>query len=287
MINFINVSKTYKTDFWAKKFFALEGVSFSVNTKSLTGFLGANGAGKTTSLKILMDFVRQDSGSVQFDKSLGSNKKDIFSRIGYLPERPYFYQSLTGYEFLNYMGKLQGLDNKFLKEQIVKWSKTFNINYALDRKVKGYSKGMLQRLGMASTLLHDPQLVILDEPLSGLDPVGRKEIKDVLLELNKSGHTIFFSSHIVSDIEEICDDVVVLEKGKCIYSGKVNDLIVASGDFVWEVSYRNAIGVSKESVTVEDKDNRIKQLIMDGSTILSVNLKRQSLESIIYKINER
>jgi ABC-2 type transport system ATP-binding protein len=286
MISFDSVTKTYKTDFWLPSFYALKDVSFSIRPRKLTGFLGANGAGKTTSLKILMDFVRQDSGIIKFDNELGINRKNIFSNIGYLPERPYFYQSLTGREFLNYMAKLQNVESLKIKKQIDHWSNIFNIHHALDRKIKGYSKGMLQRLGMTSTLLHNPKLIILDEPLSGLDPVGRKEIKDVLVELNNLGHTIFFSTHIVSDVEEICHDVIVLEKGECIYSGEVQKLIEQAGEEVWEIKYKKEDSLLNLYTNAKDKDEKIVNLIAAGASITSLSLKRQSLESVIYNINE-
>jgi ABC-2 type transport system ATP-binding protein len=211
MITFNNITKSFKTDFWAKPFKALDCVSFTIREGELTGFLGANGAGKTTSIKIMMKFIWQNAGEVIYSNKLGINQMEIFSNLGFVPERPYFYPHLTGREFLSFAGELCKVTRNDLKTAIDKWGEQFQIAHAIDRKVRGYSKGMLQRLGIISSLIHNPKIIILDEPLSGLDPVGRKEIKDALLDLNKQGKTIFFSSHIVSDVEEISIKVLVVE----------------------------------------------------------------------------
>ena len=288
------IVKSFKTDFWAKPFCALDEVSFTVGRGQTVGFLGANGAGKTTLLKILMGLIYQDSGEIRFHPDLGEGQEQIFANLGFLPERPYFYPYLTGRSFLHYMGKLQHLSPSHQKEKIASLSERLQIAHALDRKIRGYSKGMLQRLGLASTLMHDPMMVVLDEPLSGLDPVGRKEFKDILQSLGQEGKTVFFSSHIVPDVEEICDNIVLLEKGKLVYQGKMED-IIAKG-----VSLRFYIKLSDPEVpetlrqhydpdkgvlevSLEEKEKVVAQLVQNGCKIVSLNQKRLSLEEIIYR----
>lgn len=226
LVEFINIQKSFKTDFWKPQINVLNDLSFSIPQNKIVGFLGANGSGKTTSMKILMGFIKKNSGTVNYSPVLGDTKKDIFRNIGFLPERPYISSILTGMEFIIYMAQLTGLNiDKKLFQDIEKFSEMFSIGHALQRKTSTYSKGMLQRLGFVATLIHDPKLIILDEPLSGLDPLGRKELKDAIIDLYKIGKTIFFSSHIVSDVEDICEDVIFIENGSLVYEGSVDKII--------------------------------------------------------------
>lgn len=247
-----DIKKSYKADFWAKPIEVLSGVSFSVDKGQVVGFLGANGAGKTTLLKIMMGFSSKDSGEIHFLN--GQSFDEVSSLIGYLPERPYFYPHLSGREMVEFMGALCDLSIESINDSINKYAGRLKIEFALDRKIKGYSKGMLQRLGMLCTLLHDPKLIILDEPLSGLDPQGRKDIKDLLVELASEGKTIFFSSHIVSDVEEVCEKVVVLDKGTIVYKGAILDLINAN-------SSQNVI------VTLSDISSDLEEMSLSVTTV--------------------
>ena len=165
MIKFTDVTKIFKSDLLSQPFTALDHVTFNVPEGSMVGFLGANGAGKTTSLKIIMDFIRPTKGSVKFSDSLGKDKLEIFKNIGFLPERPYFYPTLTGWDFLKFMGRLSGLTVSQINSEIEKWAPIFKIEFALDRELKTYSKGMLQRIGFLATIMHHPRIIILDEPL--------------------------------------------------------------------------------------------------------------------------
>ncbi|MBF0361421.1 MAG: ABC transporter ATP-binding protein [Oligoflexia bacterium] len=285
MINFIEISKKFKTDFWSKSFYALNGVAFKVSEGEITGFLGANGAGKTTLIKILMGFIFATSGSIEFDEKLGKNRREIFSKIGLLPERPYFYPYLTGREFVYYLGSLNDVKKSDLEERLIYWSKRMGIVDALDRKLKTYSKGMLQRLGLITTIIHEPKLVILDEPLSGLDPIGRKELKDAIVEINKKGSTVFFSSHIVPDVEEICKNVVFLEKGKLLYNGPIDDIIEKNVKPSYIIKYFNGTEVVRVEVQNKDKEKLIQDLLVDSNNkILTVEKFKVSLEEIFYKI---
>lgn len=285
MIEFINISKKFKNNFWDKEFLAVDNVSFKLHQGDLVGFLGANGAGKTTLIKSLMDFSRPTSGSIVFDKILGSDPREIRSNIGYLPERAYLYQHLTGREFLQYTGELNRIKKNELEVFIKEWSEKIQIAHALDRHIKGYSKGMQQRLGFISALIHKPKFLVLDEPLSGLDPIGRRDFKKILKELNESGITIFFSSHIVSDVEEICNKVVFIEKGKLIYNGKIEELYLINKRETYFIKYYKSDGVLQEiQVSPADKDQLILKLIKEGANIVEIDNEKISLEEIIYKI---
>ena len=225
MITFKEVSKSFQEDFWKPKSWALDNLSFSLEEGKVTGFLGRNGAGKTTSIKIILDFIRPDKGLVSFSKSLGNRQRDIKSNIGYLPERPYFYPELTGKDFCRYLIELNDKKFKDYNKRFLELAETLKMTSALDQKMKGYSKGMLQRIGFISTVLHDPKLIIMDEPLSGLDPIGRKELKEAILNEKSQGKTIFFSSHIVPDLEEVSDNILLIEKGKKIKEDRLENLL--------------------------------------------------------------
>jgi ABC-2 type transport system ATP-binding protein len=217
------ITKSFRQDFWSKKHEVLKGVSFSIEKNSLVGFLGSNGAGKTTLIKIILGLIEADNGSVRYGLGNGS-QKDFFRQLGHLPERPYLYGDLTGREFLHYMGRLQNLTKQKIEEKISKYINIFKLNHAIARPLRGYSKGMLQRTGFIAAILHDPKFLLLDEPLSGLDPIGRKLFKDIMLELHSNGTTIFFTTHIVPDVEEICDRVVVLKDGTLLFQGPIENL---------------------------------------------------------------
>jgi ABC-2 type transport system ATP-binding protein len=299
MLKFKNITKTFKTELMTQPFVALNDVSFEVPNGSMVGFLGANGAGKTTSLKIIMDFIRADKGSVEFDSKIGNTRNAIFKNIGFLPERPYFYPNLTGDEFLLFMGQLSEMKIAQIKEMKNKWAPRFRIDYALNRPLRTYSKGMLQRIGFLATILHEPQFIVLDEPLSGLDPIGRKELKDVIIEVHKEGKTVFFSSHIVSDIEEICDRVIFLKEGKLVYDGSVEKLLNSGTktEFIIKFKTTNDPKVSNYknlhkfpdnlySIKVDDtsKAQLIKELTSQEIDLVGIEQVKPSLEEIFYNI---
>lgn len=286
MIEFVNISKKFQNHFWEKNVLALDNVSFQIQQGDLVGFLGANGAGKTTLIKILMDFSRQSSGELRFDKLLGNNSLEVKSNIGYLPERAYLYQHLTGREFLEYTGLINSISKSDLNILIKKWSEKIFIDYALDRKIRGYSKGMQQRLGFISALIHSPKLLVLDEPLSGLDPIGRRDFKKILKELNDDGTTIFFSSHIVSDVEEICNKVVFIEKGKLLYNGDIDSLILKHSSDQYRLRFVKDSLIETISFSEKDKNQIIKSYIENNVNILELEKDKPSLEEIIYKIKK-
>jgi ABC-2 type transport system ATP-binding protein len=219
--------KTFKVGFWGRHVTALEGLDLEVRQGEVFGFLGPNGAGKTTTLKILMGLIYPTSGKAWlFGKDLGD--AEAKSRLGFLPESPYFYDYLTGAEFLQFYGHLFGLRGAPLHRRIAELLELVGMTHARDLQLRKFSKGMLQRIGIAQALINDPELVVLDEPMSGLDPIGRKEVRDLILRLKETGKTIFFSSHILHDAELLCDRVSILVKGRVVAMGGISDLIGAA-----------------------------------------------------------
>lgn len=284
MLEFCEVTKIFKSDLFKKDFVALDNISFKIPAGKIIGFLGANGAGKTTSIKIAMDFIRPSSGKILFGSELGGSRKEAFKHLGYLPERPFFYPHLTGREFCFYMGQISSLSQSQIKSQIKSWAPRFKIDFALDRTIKTYSKGMLQRIGFLATVLHDPKLIILDEPLSGVDPIGRKELKDIMVELNKLGKTIFFSSHIVSDMEEICSEVVCLKDGLMVFSGNVDEMITQNINPSFTIVSIQDGEMIRKVVEPEQKDNYLQKILNEKHDILKVEQIKPTLEEIFYNV---
>jgi ABC-2 type transport system ATP-binding protein len=218
------LSKTFVKPFTGKKVTAVGGVSFEVRRGEIFGFLGPNGAGKTTTLKMLTGLIAPSSGTMRiFDVPAPS--PDVMARVGFLPENPYVYPYLTPREFVTLCGRLSGLSGAGLHASVVRVIERVGIGYAIDRPARALSKGMLQRAALAAAIVHDPELLILDEPMSGLDPVGRKEVRDIVLEEKHAGRTVFFSSHILSDVEMLCDRVCILRRGQVVVAGAMRDLL--------------------------------------------------------------
>ncbi|MBN2341046.1 MAG: ABC transporter ATP-binding protein [Deltaproteobacteria bacterium] len=224
MVDVRNVRKTFRIGFFRKRVEAVRGVSFSVEKGEIYGLLGPNGAGKTTTLKTMMGLISADGGSIQL---LGKDASSHRSRenIGYLPEHAYFHEYLTPVELLDFYGKLYGMSQKSIRDKQSALLEKVGLTDAAKRPLKKFSKGMLQRVGLAQALLADPELLILDEPMSGLDPIGRKFVADLIVELNRSGKTILFSSHILSDVERLCSRVAILRKGEKVAEGRLEDLL--------------------------------------------------------------
>lgn len=230
-----NLTKTYRTLFGLRTVTAVDDLSLSVEEGEVFGFLGPNGAGKTTTIKILLGIVYPTAGKCNLfgepftsDSAFAPETADsrLKSNIGYLPEGPYFPEFLTGKEVLAFYARLYGLRGNELKDRIAKTLKTVGMEYAANRLVQNYSKGMRQRIGLAQALLSDPKLLILDEPTVGLDPIARREIRDLMLELKNQGKTLFVCSHELSEIEMVCDRIGIINRGKLIRYGKLLDLIL-------------------------------------------------------------
>src|SRR5215467_5045201 len=220
-----NLTKDYEIGFFRKRRVrALDDLSLSIDHGQIFGFLGANGAGKTTTLKLLMRLIFPTSGSARI---LGHDIGQIpmHARIGYLPENPYFYDYLTAREFLNYCDDLFGGDRASRARRTEELLTRVSLDQkSWDRQMRKFSKGMLQRVGLAQAIINDPEIVFLDEPMSGLDPVGRREVRDLIASLRDEGKTVFMCSHILSDIEVLCDRVAILKRGKLAQVGYLDEL---------------------------------------------------------------
>src|SRR5213080_3155251 len=219
-IEITNLAKDYEVGFWRKrKVRALDDLSLTVESGQIFGFLGANGAGKTTTLKLLMRLIFPTSGSARI---LGHDISDIsmHGRIGYLPENPYFYDYLTAREFLSYCGQLFGQKHSTRASRTEALLTRVSLEKkSWDLQLRKFSKGMVQRVGIAQALINDPEVVFLDEPMSGLDPLGRREVRLVISSLRTRGATVFFSSHILPDVEALCDRVAIMNRGKLLELG--------------------------------------------------------------------
>ncbi len=220
------LTKEFRVGFWGKRVRVLSDLNLEVREGEVFGYLGPNGAGKTTTLKLIMGLLKPTSGRVRI---FGRDSWDfsIKRRVGFLPENPYFYEYLTGRELLNFYGQLVGLRPVERRDTTERLAKRVNLSEALDLPLRKYSKGMLQRIGLAQALLNDPDLVLLDEPMSGLDPIGRREIRDLIIGLKNQGKTVFFSSHIIPDLELLCDRVGILAGGRLVAQGPLDDMLGA------------------------------------------------------------
>ena len=220
--------KVFHIGFFRKRVEAVNGTSFNVKRGEIFGLLGPNGAGKTTTIKAILRLIFPTEGEIRlFGRS--ADDREAAKRVGYMPENPYIYQYLKPLEFLDLCGRLVGLSKADRLARSEAMVDKVGLRHAVDRPIGKFSKGMMQRIGLAQALLHDPELLILDEPMSGLDPIGRKEVRDLLLEQRERGNTLLFTSHILSDVEELCDRVVIMQQGKITSEGRVHDLVETAG----------------------------------------------------------
>jgi len=219
-----DLHKTFHIGFFRKRVVALRGVSFDVRRGESFGFVGPNGAGKTTSIKVMLQLIYPDRGSVKiFGMDTGDPRAR--ARLGYLPESPYIYSYLRPLEFLDLCGQLTGLDGPTRRKRSHVLLERLSLSHAVDRPIGRFSKGMMQRLGVCQALLHEPELLILDEPFSGLDPLGRRDIREILLEQKQSGKTLMFTSHVLSDVEALCDRVAIVQRGERVALGTIGELL--------------------------------------------------------------
>src|ERR1700719_2513419 len=238
------LTKDYPVRFWQQRLRrSLDHLTLRVEDGEIFGFLGPNGAGKTTTLKVLMSIIFPTSGTARVrGKSIDDVR--MHREIGYLPEQPYFYDYLTARELLEYYARLFGFGRADRRERITRFLKRVGLAQAADVQLRKFSKGMLQRVGIAQAILHDPQVIFLDEPMSGLDPVGRREVRDIILDLKKQGRTIFFSTHILSDAEMLCDRVAVLLDGKLRGVGSPGEIVsmeIEGMEILFEVGKEHAL----------------------------------------------
>lgn len=296
------LTKDYAVGFWrTRQYRALDQLTLEVQRGEVFGFLGPNGAGKTTTLKLLMGLVFPTSGRAELlDRPAGD--LDARRRIGYLPEHPYFYDYLTAEELLTYFAGLFGLTGAERSRRVSSLLDDVGLGAERRLQLRKFSKGMLQRVGIAQALLNEPELVILDEPMSGLDPLGRRDVRALILRLRDRGCTVFFSSHVLSDAEALCSRVAILAKGRLLTSGRLTDMlafqirgweVVASGvrpDLFATLAPRatTATAVGDEryvfDLPVEPSPDRfVADLSASGATLLSVNPIRDTLEDLFVK----
>lgn len=244
MIRTENLCKVFYSGFFRKKVPALSGLTMEVKKGEVFGFLGPNGAGKTTTLKILMGLIYPSSGKAWLmGRELGDVR--VKQGVGFLPEHPYFYDYLTADEFLDFYGRLFGLPRQVREARSAELLRLVGLERSGGTQLRKFSKGMLQRVGIAQALINDPELVVLDEPMSGLDPIGRKEVRDIMIGLKEKGKTVFFSTHILPDVEVICDRVAILVKGELRATGTVSELLGGMGARAVEMTVE---GLSREDV---------------------------------------
>ncbi len=300
-----NLSKDYIVGFWRKRpVSALNDLSLQVGMGESFGFLGPNGAGKTTTLKILMRLIYPTSGSA---KILGAPLDDMKmrARIGYLPEQPYFYDYLTARELLVYCAKIFGMNKADALTRANNLLQRVGLSEAADKQLRKYSKGMLQRAGLAQSLINDPEVLFLDEPMSGLDPLGRREVRDLIANLRNDGKTVFFSSHVLSDVETLCDRVAIMNKGRLIDSGKLSEILkshsnemeaVISGVSETALNEVRTFCISADTTPEGARirlftDREVERLVSVvhryGGRLVSVNPVRESLEDLfVREVNE-
>ena len=289
------LTKSYRVGFWRKtEKVGLKNLTLEVNEGEVFGFLGPNGAGKTTTLKLLMGITFPTSGTMRIlGKAVGD--PEVKAQVGFLPEQPYFYDYLTAFELLNYYAQLSGVPQKGRKDRVMAMLDRVGMSEAANVQLRKFSKGMLQRVGIAQSIVHDPKVVFLDEPMSGLDPVGRREVRDLIQSLNDEGKTVFFSTHILADAEAICDRVAVLHKGELKGVGVVADLMkqhAHSTELVCEgkaaaAALKSALpsvecrvtGDTVRAVIPDDKNyTAIEAVRASGARLISVIPVRGSLE---------
>jgi ABC-2 type transport system ATP-binding protein len=291
-----NLQKTFHPGLFESPVEVLKGLSFAVKRGEIFGFLGPNGAGKTTTIKAITEIIYPDAGEIMVC-GLPHTALEAKRRIGFMTESPYFYRHLTGREFLRFCGELLGLDRGGLEDRISKVLNEVGMGDRAGRTMGTFSKGMLQRLALAQALLGEPELLLLDEPMSGLDPVGRRHVRDIILAQAAAGVTVFFSSHIIPDVEMICDRVAIIVDGRVRATGAVSELVSDEAPS-YEATFVDALpsdletplqaeyvasGASWVRVATEDRDGLIEELGERGARIVSINPVRTTLEDLLMR----
>ena len=265
--------KEFKTSFRRRPLRAVDGVSIRIMPGEVYGLIGPNGSGKSTTMKALLGLVAPSSGECSiFGRD--SLKVDSRDEVGFLPENPYFYKHLSGAETLRFYGKLCGIRGRALEDRIGELLALVDLEDARDRRLGGYSKGMLQRIGLAQALIQEPRLVILDEPTAGVDPLGSRQIRDLILKLRERGITVFLCSHLLEQVQEVCDHVGIIFRGKLVREGKLDDLIAIEDQS--EIILRDA---SPELV------EKIKELVEStpGASVVKTGKPRTTLERLFLR----
>jgi ABC-2 type transport system ATP-binding protein len=291
------IVKDFRPGFGLRVKRVLHGISFEVKRGEIFGFVGPNGAGKTTTLKILMGLIQASAGSAEI---LGSDvhETDFRKHVGFLPENPYFYDFLTGREILRFYAKLSGVPAHERDERVDTLLEWVGLAHAGDARLRTYSKGMLQRTGIAQALVHDPDVIFLDEPMSGLDPIGRMEIRNLILRLRREGKTVFMNTHILSDVEMLCDRVAVIVHGQIRYEGRIEDFATGEGRMTelvvsgiapevaqrFEEEMQGELRGHGERIAVRLQEKHVGDALQlalsSGADVVSVTPERATLEEI-------
>jgi ABC-2 type transport system ATP-binding protein len=293
------LQKRFTVNLGVRRRVALDGLSLTVERGEIYGFLGPNGAGKTTSIKILTALLRPDGGTASV---LGEDptRETTRAKLGFLPESPAFYDQLTGREFLHFCGRLCRMDSGTIRRRSAALLERVGLAGAADLQIRRYSKGMNQRIGIAQALLHEPEVLILDEPMSGLDPMGRADIRDLIVELRDQGKTVFFSTHIIPDVEIICDRIGLVNRGRMVAEGSVHQLLAGARSSTTEVLVEGLpagfrpddlpelrAGTGQRLFAV-DSDARLRQLLetvlAQQARVVSVQSRRESLEDLVVRM---
>lgn len=298
-IEILGLTKDYPVGFWRKRMRrSLDSLSLQVEEGEVFGFLGPNGAGKTTTLKLLMGLIFPTSGTARV-RGRSIDDVTMHREIGYLPEQPYFYDYLSARELLHYYARFHGFAAAERRLRVDQSLERVGLTQAGNVHLRKYSKGMLQRVGIAQAILHEPQVIFLDEPMSGLDPVGRREVRDIILELRRQGRTVFFSTHILSDAEMLCDRVAVLHEGKLQGVGAPGDIVsieLQGMEILFEAREGHPLpaGLSQRAtqtggcyrieVSEAELYNALAQLKDCNARILSVSPVRPTLEDYFFRL---
>jgi ABC-2 type transport system ATP-binding protein len=270
-----DLEKVFPVPLRRRQVVALRGLSLDIPAGHVYGLLGPNGSGKSTTLKILLGLVTPTSGSTEI---FGVSSDRVASRaeVGFLPENPYFYKFLTGAETISFYGKLCGLGGRPLRERVRELLETVGLTDAGDRRISGYSKGMLQRIGLAQALVHDPRLLILDEPTAGVDPAGSRQIRDLILQLKDRGKTILLTSHLLEQVQEVCDRVGILARGRLVREGSLDILTGITGQTEYLI----------ENASPELQAEIAKLALSHGAKLLSARQPQLDLETLFLKATE-
>jgi ABC-2 type transport system ATP-binding protein len=276
------LAKTFAFGFFRKKVQAVKGISFDVRRGEIFGFLGPNGAGKTTTIKMLMGLIFPSAGRCEV---LGRRVPDVAAkrRLGFLPESPYFYDYLTGEELLDLAGRLFEIPAAERNARTRRLLERVGLAHAGKLPLRKYSKGMLQRIGLAQALVNEPELVVLDEPMSGLDPIGRKEIRDLIVSLRSEGKTVFFSTHILADAELICDRCAIVVAGRLPDVGPLDQLLNPKLLHTEVVLERDGAKEERRLPPGDDVEAFLRDSIAAGAKVVSVNPRRERLEDLFVR----
>ncbi|MCL2325865.1 MAG: ABC transporter ATP-binding protein [Proteobacteria bacterium] len=296
--------KTFFVGFRRRRVDAVKGVSLEVRRGEIFGLIGPNGAGKTTTIKMMTGLIKPTSGSIRL---MGYDVQDrrCSQRLGYLPEISYYYDYLTAYEILDFYARLYGIDGRERRRRVDFWLDRVGMAHARDKRLGQFSKGMMQRIGLAQALIGDPELVILDEPQSGLDPIGRRDVSEIILEAQRQGKTVFFSSHILPDVERLCDRVGVIRHGQMETVGALDELLTfkqsievvlvgsAMPDFLEKAAQFGSVAVRDNRITIlVDAKSQVQvnvilnMAIQEGFLVEQVLRQRDELEALFANVSD-